>query len=396
MKIKKYWEKKSFKIVIGLLISVLVIAPFSAITVNDISDENIVEIAKLKVGSTVLSGTDVIEDSNIRRYPTLTNFDYILEDIKQIDIIGLFLSLSTGTINVPISELTEEGISDSGKAAGFDGPGMLVIENGKISVKSPKNFLWANSVPYTYAVKTEDGISIVENNKTIKSISGDNINNNTVPNDFVSSGDISEWCRKAKVGDKLAIEYALSEFSDGRNFLSPKEVKHFFGDEIYNYFINYPLYSPILVYSNDYKEVSGETYHSYLGSYPEYNDANRAINAKLFANAWNNTIIPPGSSASGKIIFGFTTSKDPKAPGGGASHGVCPPARALRAAVLGQDFPLPVGMNLDFEAINYGYHPSTDIRITNTGDVPVKIIMWTEGEGTSTVIYSKIVEYVPN
>ena len=370
------------------------IAPFSAITVNDVSDENIAEIVKLKTGSTVLKGTDVIEDSNIRRYPTVTNLDYLLDYIIQINILGLFLSISTGTVNIPISEFVEEGISDSG-IANVDGPGALVVENNKVSVKVPNNFLWGTSTPYTYAVKTEDGLSIVENNKTIKSISEKDINNDTVPHDFLTLEDILTWHKKADIGDKLAIEYGLSNFSDERNSLSPTEVKYFFGEEIYDYIANRPLNVSTLVYAQNYKEKSGETFISYLGSYPEYDDSGRAYNAKQFANAWNNTIIPPGSTSSGKAIE-FTSSRDPKAPGGGASHGVCPPARALRAAILNQDFPLPTGMNWDFEAVLYGFNPSTGIKVTNTGDVPVKIVMWTEGEGTSIVIYSKIVELVPN
>ena len=362
---------------------------------NDFSDENIAEVAKLKVGSTVMNGTDVIEDSNIRRFPTATNLKYVYNEIIQLDIIGLIFSLSTGTVNVPISEITEEGISNSG-IANINGPGMLVVENKKISVKAPKNFLWATSAPYTYAVKTKDGLDIVENNITIKSISGENINNNTVPHDFVQSEDILAWYKKADVGDKLAIEYGLSNFSDGRSFLSPKEVKNYFGEDIYDYLTNYPLNTAILVFMKDYKEKSSDDFYSYLGSYPQYNNANRAYNAKQFADAWNNTIIPPGSTSSGKNIVGFTVSKDPKAPGGGASHGVCPPARALRAAVLNQGFPLPTGMNWDFEAVLFGFNPSSDIKVTNTGKNPVKIIMWTEGEGTSMVIKSRIVELVPN
>lgn len=197
------------------------------------------------------------------------------------------------------------------------------------------------------------------------------------------------------MGDNITLEYGLSNFNDKRNSLSPTEIKNFFGEKVYNYLVDYPLNSPVLVYSSNYKEKSSEDFYSNLGSYPQYNDASRAYNAKQFVDAWNNTIIPPGSTASGKNID-FATSRDPKAPGGGASHGVCPPARALRAAVLAYDFPLPVGMNWDFEAVRFGFNPSSGIKITNTGNVPVKIIMWTKGEGTSMVIYSKIVEYVPN
>lgn len=320
---------------------------------------------------------------------------YLFDNIKRIDILGLFLSVSTGTVNVPISELSKEGISGSGIATGFEGPGMLVIENNKISVKSPKNFLWGTSVAYTYAVKTEDGLSIVTDNKTIKSISGNDINNNTLPHDVKSSEEILDWYKEADVGDNLTIEYGLFNFSDKRNPVSPTEIKNFFGEEVYDYIVNHPIDTPVLVYMQNYKEKYSEDFYSYLGSYPEYSDYNRAYNAKQFVNAWNNTIIPPGSTSSGKAIVDFATSLDPKAPGGGAAHGVCPPARALRASVLAYDFPLPIGMNGDHEAVNYGFNPGSGIKITNTGKVPVKIVMWTEGEGTSMIIYSKLVEYVP-
>jgi hypothetical protein len=273
---------------------------------------------------------------------------------------------------------------------------MLIVENNKISVKAPNNFLWGSSVAYTHVIKTEDGLSIVENNETIKSISAGNINNNTIPHDIVPSEDIVAWYKKADIGDKLVIEYGLSNFSDRRNPLSPTEVKYFFGEDIYEYLVSHPLNTPIILYMGDYKEKSGEDYYTYLGSYPEYNDAIRAYNAKQFVVAWNNTIIPPGSISSGKDTIYFESSRDPKAPGGGASHGVCPSARALRAAILSHGFPLPTGMNWDHDAINYGFNPATGIKVTNNGDTPVKIVMWTEGEGTSMVIYSKIIEYVPN
>jgi hypothetical protein len=52
-------------------------------------------MTKLEIGSTVLAGTDVIEYSKIRKYPTITNLYYLLDDIKQIDVLGIFLSVST-------------------------------------------------------------------------------------------------------------------------------------------------------------------------------------------------------------------------------------------------------------------------------------------------------------
>jgi hypothetical protein len=47
-------------------------------------------------------------------------------------------------------------------------------------------------------------------------------------------------------------------------------------------------------------------------------------------------------------------------------------------------------------AVKLGYNPATGITVTNTKDYPIKIVMWTEGSGTSMHIYSKIIELVPN
>lgn len=370
--------------------------PFSAITVNDISNENVQEISKLKIGSTVFAGTDVIDDYKVRKYPIATNINYVIDNIKRIDILGFFISFSTGTANVPLSELSSEGISDSGIAEGFEGPGVIVVENKKISVKAPDNFVWGSSIPYTVAVKTNNGIAIFENDKKVKDLSSNDINNNSIPHDIVSSQSVEEWYKKANVEDNITLEYGLSKFNDDRNSVSPSEIKTFFGDDIYDYTIKHPVNTPILVYENNYKEVATEDYYTYLGSYPQYNDANRIYNAKQFVYAWNNTIIPPNSTSSGLDITDFATSADAEAPGGGASHGVCPPARALQAAVLSNNLPLPRGMTGEFEAVAYGFNPGSGIKVTNTGDVPLKIVMWTEGKGTSMILHAKLVKYVPN
>ena len=41
------------------------------------------------------------------------------------------------------------------------------------------------------------------------------------------------------------------------------------------------------------------------------------------------------------------------------------------------------------------YNPASEIKVTNTHTFPVKIVMWTEGEGTSMRIYAKMVRFVP-
>ena len=46
-------------------------------------------------------------------------------------------------------------------------------------------------------------------------------------------------------------------------------------------------------------------------------------------------------------------------------------------------------------AVLFGYNPSEDIKVANNLDVPVKIVMWTEGEGTGMAICGKIVKLNP-
>ena len=87
---------------------------------------------------------------------------------------------------------------------------------------------------------------------------------------------------------------------------------------------------------------------------------------------------------------------DASAPGGSAAHGVCPPARALRAAVTAEGFDLPVGMCWDEDAVLFGYNPTQGILVYNNHDYPVQLKMWTEGEGTGMGIYAQIVRYIPN
>ena len=57
---------------------------------------------------------------------------------------------------------------------------------------------------------------------------------------------------------------------------------------------------------------------------------------------------------------------------------------------------MPVGMDGSENAVLYGYNPASDIKVTNNHDYPVKIIMWTEGEGTGMCILCKIIRYVPD
>lgn len=391
MKGKTRW---SVKVILGLLVAILLLLPFSFIGEHQVS-VNVNDVAKYGLGKTVFAGEDVVDDSMINKYPIATNIDFLIDKIESLDFFGVFMSISTGTVAIPISEFSAEGISDTGLAQGFSGPGVLIEENNKLNVKGPDNFVWGYKVPYTKAVKTEDGINIVEENKTVKTVIKDDINNNTIPTNYVSGETVAKWYNNSDVGDTMTLNYGLGNFSDNRTLIKPDEIKSLFGEDIFNYTYNYPSGSPVMVYMTNYVEEYGADSYTYLGSYPQYNDANRAYNAKQFVKAWNNTIIPSNSSSSGTEIVDFAISADSKAPGGGASHGVCPPARTLRSVSLAMGFSLPSGMNGDHNAVNYGVNPGSDIKVSNTKDYPVKIVMWTEGQGTGMIIYAKMIKLIP-
>jgi len=392
---RKRGDNWSLKTILVLFLLLAIFGAFSFIQNDNMDNVDVKRIAKHEMGATVLAGDDVINENNINKYPIASNLPYLVYQIKIIDILGIIQAITTGAVPLPISEFTKYGISDAGEAEGFIGPGILTAEDNRLVVKPPDNFVWGYKTPYTFGVKTENGLNIVENNEIIQSISVNNINNNTIPNKYLSGEDVNKWFDRSDFGDNITLDYGLSHFSDNRTTIAPNDIEHFFGIGVVNYTQIYPNGSPVMVYMANYEEKIVSDSYTYLGSYPQYNDNNRAYNAKQFAIAWNGTIIPPNSTSSGTEIIGFVSSADPKAPGGYAAHGVCPPARTLRAIAMSLGFPLPQGMNTGSEAVNFGVNPGSGIKVTNTGNVPVKIIMWTEGEGPNMIIYAKMIEFIP-
>ena len=56
---------------------------------------------------------------------------------------------------------------------------------------------------------------------------------------------------------------------------------------------------------------------------------------------------------------------------------------------------MPVGLTSDESALLFGYNPASGVTVTNTHDYPVKINMWTEGEGVGMGIYCSFTRYIP-
>jgi hypothetical protein len=353
------------------------------------------EIAALNLGDTVLVGTYVVDNSKIRKVPILYHPEYLLDYVNDMRITDFIDALLTGTVKTPIGRITGSTISTAGIAQGFEGPGVLAISENKLTVNPPGTFVYGYKSPYMFGVKTKDGLEIKEGKNTIKVVPSNQISNDTVPHNYVSAINVKKWFNSASIGERITLDYAIANFNDGRSTITPENVQKFFGDNVVTYMKKYPAGLPILVYAGNVTEkVIGNGGDS-LGSFPEYNDAIREENSRAFVEAWNGTIIPPHTISSGKETVGFGRSPDPHAPGGWASHGVCPAARALRGAASAAGFGLPTGLNGGEYAVNFGFNPATDVKVKNTKDYPVKILMWTSGSGPSMSIQAKIVALAP-
>lgn len=395
--LKGLWKKNAFKICLGLLLICLILTPFSFAHTNSLSTGDVSNLLKVENGSTVYSGDTIIDENNINRYPVAINVQYLVDRIVNLDLLGAAYSFASGTVPMPTEDVVKGNVTDTGSVSNFDGPGYVAIENNSIVVHSPDDFVWGYNEPYTQAVKTDDGVDIVNNltGETVKHVNENDMSNDTLPHDFSSVDQIKSWYSYAQVGAKYNLEYGIGDLSDGRAFMTPEEVKKI--PAAYNYSNVHGGGDTVMIYTtpnSTYHEVTNS--YTYLGSHPQYNDANRALNAKQFVKAWNNTIIPANSQGSGRSDVSFSSVVEPDAESGTATHGVCPPARTLRSTVMSIGAPLPVGMASDEDAVLFGYNPATGIKVTNPLDYPIKITMWTEGDGTDMKICCSAQELIPN
>ena len=391
-----YWRKVSFLIVIVLIVLVLVLAFVSANNYT-YTGQSIAKDYKINIGQSMFEGQSILGQRSAIELPLVSNFGFLSHQIQAFDLQGILVALSTGVVPFDFNTVSSEGIDSYGNVINVEGPGYLTLEGDKLAVKEPSNYVWGYSAPYKVLTKTSTGVDVVEGGKVIQSVPLDEIKNLNYSNEYYNNDTIRNWYNYDAVeGSNFTLEKGMVGFSDGRNNISSSDVPVIFGQDVVDYAAEYPTGSPILLYSGNYTEEIGDIYGTSLGSHPEYGDATREVNARQFVDAWNGTIIPPNSTSSGKDYVYFESASDESAPGGSAAHGVCPSARALRAAVLSEGFSLPVGMTTDENAVLFGYNPARDITVHNTHDYPIKIKMWTEGAGTGMGIYAQIVRYIPN
>jgi len=391
------WRRTSLLIFLALLFACILLFAFSFVSSTPYTGQSVADTYNISVGQSIFNGQSIVGINKTIEVPLISNLGFLTHQILAFDLQGLFMSLSTGTVPFDFTTVSGEGIDSYGNAKGIDGPGYITFEGDKLAVKGPDNYVWGYSEPYKLLCKTESGVDVIEGDKVIQSVPTDQIKNLNFSNDYYDNNTIVSWYNyDADVGSTFTLEKGMTGFSDGRSDISSADVPKIFGQDVVDYAAEYPTGSPILLYSGNYSQENGEVYGTSLGSHPEYGDSIREVNARQFVEAWNGTIIPPNSTSSGKDYVYFESANDASAPGGSAAHGVCPSARALRAAVLAEGFGLPVGMDNTEDAVLFGYNPASDITVTNNHDYPVKISMWTEGSGTGMGIYAQITRYIPS
>ena len=393
----KSWRKFSVLIFLLLFFSCILLFALSFVNSTSYTGQSVAEEYHLPIGQSIFENQSILVLNDPIVLPIVSNMGFLTHQIKVFDLNGILTSLATGVVPFDFSTISSVGIDSYGNAKDITGPGYLTFEGNKLAVKGPDNYVWGYSAPYKVLTKTANGVDVVENGKVIESVPADQIKNLKYSNEYYNVSTIESWYNyDATEGSNFTLEKGMAHFSDGRNDISSDEVPVIFGQDVVDYASEYPTGSPILLYSGNYTEQAAESYGTTLGSHPEYGDSIREINANQFVEAWNGTVIPPNSTGSGKDYVYFESASDASAPGGSAAHGVCPSARALRAAVTAEGFDLPVGMSWDEDAVMFGYNPAQDITVHNTHDYPIKIKMWTEGTGTDMGIYAQIVRYVPN
>lgn len=390
------WRKISIVILIALLALCAFLAITSASTTS-YSAESVAKDYNIPIGQSMFENQSIVGTSENVEVPLVANVGFLTHQLMAFDLQGILRGVTTGIVPFDFSVVSGEGIDSYGKVVDVVGPGYLTYEGDKLAVKAPDNYVWGYSAPYKWLEKTESGVDVYENGTKIKSVPVDEIRNLDYHNDYYNASTIASWYNyDAQVGSTFTLEKGMVGFSDGRNNISSSDVPKIFGQAVVDYAAEYPTGSPILLYSGNYTNETGEVYGTSLGSHPEYGDSIREINARQFVEAWNGTVIPPNTTASGKDYVYFESASDASAPGGSAAHGVCPSARALRAAVTSEGFGLPTGMTWDENAVLFGYNPARDITVYNNHDFPVEIRMWTEGSGTGMGVYAQVIRYIPN
>ena len=268
-----------------LLLTVIVSGLMCNITTANTNNTNSIMVAN---GSTVVSGDLLIDTQNMKKVPLFAEPGNILRPIKNRDFSTAYMSLITGAAPKDVIKNNSYITANGRISSKLDGPAKVNIdENGKVSLNAPKSMIWGYKLPYTVAVKNGDSINLVQNNKTIKTLKESEINNDTVPTDFVSANSLKTWFETANDGNNVTVDYYLGNFNDNRTGVyGEKNISHLFGNDTYTYMRNYTAYAPVLVYEHNATENEISNATSTVRDLAGYPTQVRAANAKEFANGW--------------------------------------------------------------------------------------------------------------
>lgn len=391
------WRNQSQIILLSLFFICVLLFAFSFLGTNQLSADEVLSDSGIAIGDTVTPGHSILKDNKTLLVPILGNIGFLKHQILSLDIEGIIKSLSTGVIDYDYSYIFSSGVNGYGIST-INLPGFIQSDgNGQLCVKDVTDCVWGKNVKSDYLVKTSSGVDFYVGNKLKESIPTDKIRSYDFSSYGKNSSDVASFYNDAsnKEGAIYNLAYGVGSISDGRNDITAEQFHYLFGDEAFNNANSYPLGNSVIIYLPNHTEVKGASASTSLGDHSEYGNDLRESNAKTFCDAWNNTIIPPHGTSSGKVGYTFGVAKDSSSPGGAAAHGVCPSARVLRNAVMDEGFSLPSGMLSDENAVQYGVHPSEGIFVKNPLDVPVKLILWTDGSGTGMQIHCQVVKLQP-
>ena len=188
------------------------------------------EIAKYDNGSTVFAGDNVIDKNKIDKYPIISNFGSLLTQIGDGELADAFFSIATGAVPTPSSELLYGNVSSDGVVDDFEGPGYVVVDNDKITVNPPGDFVWGYNSPYLQAKIVPDGIDIFNNktNQTVGHIDPKTMTNDTIPGQRVNVETLKYWYNHYGQGSKYNLDYCINGFNDNRSYITPDMLKEKF------------------------------------------------------------------------------------------------------------------------------------------------------------------------
>ena len=255
------WRKISIVILIALLALCAFLAITSASTTS-YSAESVAKDYNIPIGQSMFENQSIVGTTSENvEVPLVANVGFLTHQLMAFDLQGILRGVTTGIVPFDFSVVSGEGIDSYGKVVDVVGPGYLTYEGDKLAVKAPDNYVWGYSAPYKWLEKTESGVDVYENGTKIKSVPVDEIRNLDYHNDYYNASTIASWYNyDAQVGSTFTLEKGMVGFSDGRNNISSSDVPKIFGQAVVDYAAEYPTGSPILLYSGNYTNETGEVY----------------------------------------------------------------------------------------------------------------------------------------